>query len=91
MGHGGFANPPTGTRPVSSGGAGLGLAREGLPLYLHISAAAEQGSYASQKRVTKAACLQKYDLFWICSYPGTRSTISYPRSDASLNTYGKRE
>ena len=53
MGHGGFANPPTGTRPVSSGGAGLGLAREGLPLHLHISATAEQGSYASQERVTK--------------------------------------
>ena len=53
MGHGGFANPPTGTRPVPSGGAGLGLAREGLPLHLHISAAAEQGSYASQERVTK--------------------------------------
>jgi hypothetical protein len=31
----------------------LGLAREGLPLHLHISAAAEQGSYASQERVTK--------------------------------------
>ena len=53
MGHGGFANPPTGTRPVPSGGTGLGLAREGLPLHLHISAAAEQGSYASQERVTK--------------------------------------
>ena len=53
MGHGGFANPPTGTRPVSSGGAGLGLAHEDLPLHLHISATAEQGSYASQERVTK--------------------------------------
>ena len=53
MGHGGFANPPTGTRPVASGGAGLGLAREGLPLHLHISAAAEQGSYASQEGLPK--------------------------------------
>jgi hypothetical protein len=44
MGHGGFANPPTGTRPVPSGRAGLGLAHEGPPLHLHISATSEQGS-----------------------------------------------
>jgi hypothetical protein len=61
MGHGILpVRPPAGSRGTSSfqwgargGGLAWELACEDLPLLLHISAAAEQGSRASQERVTK--------------------------------------
>jgi hypothetical protein len=49
----GFCLPTSRETPSFQWGADLELACGGLPLHLHISAAVEQDSHASQERVTK--------------------------------------
>jgi hypothetical protein len=51
MGHGVLPTHLQGHAQFPVGGADLELVYEDLPLHLHISAAPEQGSYASQERV----------------------------------------